>query len=186
MWLIKRFIDAYPESAKTRRKMKLGQKIQNNGYATMKQLLRLVKWKFPIAIRHVNVPNNSEEDVKVLTRIVLRERLSDSQQARILMGLTGVRVRMASAILTLIFPDRYGTFDVNAREALEDLGLIGKDELSDFKLDDYLKYLKIIRGTAGHLRRGCTPRDVDRALYYYGRHLNKKCHIDGNCPLCPK
>lgn len=180
--LIRKFADAYEETPETIRVMKVGRKIRSRGHATMEELLELVKWKFPISIRHVNVPNNTEEDVKKLTGFILKEDLSDSQRVRILTGLTGVKVRMASAILTLIFPHDYGTFDINARKALEDFGFIKGDELSDYSLSDYLEYLKIIRKIAKEL--ACTPRDIDRALYYYGRHLNKKCHIDGNCPIC--
>lgn len=66
--------------------------------------------------------------MKKPTSLVLKEKLSDSQKVRILMGLTGVKVRMASAILTLIFPEDYGTFDTNARKALEDLGFINKEK----------------------------------------------------------
>ncbi len=148
----------------------------------MKELLKLVKWKFPISIRHVNIPNNTEGDIRKLTMIVLNEDLSDSQKVRVLTALTGIRERMASAILTLIYPDRYGTFDVNARKALETLGFIKNEELSDYRLRDYMEYLKIIRKIARKIK--CTPRDIDRALYYYGRHLNKKCYLNGKCPIC--
>jgi len=182
--LIKDFIEAHPEEEKTRKTIDIGQTIRKQGYAKMEQLLELVKWKFPISIRHVNFPNNSEDDVKVLTSLALKESYSDSQRIRILLGLTGVKVRMASAILTLIFPNSFGTFDVNAREALESLDLINKDELSGFNLQDYLTYLILIRKISEHIH--CSPRDVDRALYYYGRHLKKQCHIDGNCPICLK
>jgi len=180
--LIKKFVEAYEEDQKTIRVMKVGQKIQSRGYATMKELLKLVKWKFPISIRHVNIPNNTEGDIRKLTMIVLNEDLSDSQKVRVLTALTGIRERMASAILTLIYPDRYGTFDVNARKALETLGFIKNEELSDYRLRDYMEYLKIIRKIARKIK--CTPRDIDRALYYYGRHLNKKCYLNGKCPIC--
>lgn len=180
--LIKDFIDAYPEDDGTIKAMKIGQTIRKQGYAKMEQLLELVKWKFPISIRHVNFPNNSEDDVEVLTSLALKDTFSDSQRIRILKGLTGIDVRMASAIFTLIFPERYGTFDVNARESLENLQLINENDLSNFKLQDYLEYLTLIRKIAEHM--DCSPRDVDRALYYHGRHLKKRCHIDGNCPIC--
>lgn len=182
--LIEKFVEAYRESPETMRVMEVGRKIRSKGYATVEELLELVKWKFPIAVRHVNIPNNTEDDVRKLTSLVLKENLSDSQKVRILMGLTGVKVRMASAILTLIFPGDYGTFDINARKALEDLDFIGENELSNYTLSDFLEYLRIIRKIAKKLT--CTPREIDRALYYYGRHLNKKCHIDGNCPICHK
>ena len=181
---IKDYIKAYPEDEKTKKTMDIGLTIREQGYARMEQLLELVKWKFPIAIRHVNFPNNSEDDVKVLTSLALNESYLDSTRIRFLLGLNGVKIRMASAILTLIFPNSFGTFDVNARNALEHLDLIKKDELSKFKLQDYLSYLMLIRKISEHIH--CSPRDVDRALYYYGRHLKNQCHIDGNCPICLK
>lgn len=180
--LIKKFVEAYEEEPETIKVMRIGQKIKSRGYANMEELLEMVKWKFPIAIRHVNIPNNTEEDVKKLTEIVLSENLSDSLKVRVLMGLTGIKERMASAILTLMFPEKYGTFDINARKALENLGFIKAGEFSDYKLKDYMEYLKIIRKIARKIK--CTPRDIDRSLYYYGRHLNKKCHLDGKCPIC--
>jgi hypothetical protein len=180
--IIKRFVEAYEEDRGTIKAMKIGRKIQSRGYATMKELLKLVKWKFPISIRHVNVPNNTEDDVRKLTLIALNKNLSDSQMIRILTALTGIRERMASAILTLVYPNRFGTFDVNARKALENLGFIKNGELADYRLGDYMKYLKIIRKISKRIK--CTPRDIDRALYYYGRHLSKKCYLDGKCPIC--
>lgn len=180
--LIKKFVEAYEEDRETIRVMKVGRKIQSKGYATMKELLELVKWKFPISIRHVNIPNNTEDDVRKLTAIVLNEDLSDSQRVRVLTALTGIRERMASAILTLIYPNQYGTFDVNARKALENLGFIKDGALSDYRLRDYMEYLKIIRKISRKIK--CTPRDIDRALYYYGRHLNEKCYLNGKCPIC--
>jgi len=177
--LIKRFAETHKENEKTMKTMRIGKRIKEKGYAHLKkELLELVKWKFPIAIGNVNAPNNTEEDVKTLTRIALSETLSDSQRVRILMGLTGIKTRMASAILTLICPERYGTFDVNARQALEKLNLIKVGDLAKYTIEDYIKYLNIIREIAR--KNNCTPRDIDRALYYYGKHLK------GKCPICSK
>ena len=71
--------------------------------------------------------------------------MTDSQKVRVLMGLTGIKERMASAILTLIYPEQYGTFDINARKALENHSFIKTDELSDYRLKDYMDYLQIIQ-----------------------------------------
>ena len=65
--LIDTFVQAYCEDSETLRVLKIGQMIRSRGYATLKELLKLVKWKFPISIRHVNIPNNTKADVKKLT-----------------------------------------------------------------------------------------------------------------------
>lgn len=78
----------------------------------------------------------------------------------VLVGLHGVLVPVASAILTAINPDRYTVIDFRAREAL---GTRRVDSTIDF----YLAYLTFCRQLAD--ARRVTLRDFDRALWQWSK-----------------
>jgi hypothetical protein len=86
----------------------------------------------------------------------------DAQQERtalaVLVGLKGVLVPVASAILTTIAPDRYTVLDFRA---LESLGCASQDRSIDF----YLGYLEACRGLAS--RHDMSLRNFDRALWQW-------------------
>jgi hypothetical protein len=74
------------------------------------------------------------------------------------LGLQGVQVPVASAILTAIDPERYTVIDFRALEAL---GCDSKDRSVNF----YLAYLKTCRQLAS--KHGVTLRNLDRALWQW-------------------
>jgi hypothetical protein len=74
----------------------------------------------------------------------------------VLCGLRGVKIPVASAILTAIFPERFTAIDYRA---LESLGV----EKPALTVNYYLVYLDYCRGTAAQY--GLTLRDLDRALW---------------------
>jgi hypothetical protein len=76
----------------------------------------------------------------------------------VLLGLQGVHVPVASAILTAIYPKRYTVIDFRALEAL---GCESKDRSVNF----YLAYLKACRQLASE--HDVTLRKLDRALWQW-------------------
>jgi hypothetical protein len=76
----------------------------------------------------------------------------------VLLGLHGVQVPVASAILTAIDPERYTVIDFRA---LESLGCDSKDRSVNF----YLAYLKTCRHLAS--KHKVTLRNLDRALWQW-------------------
>jgi hypothetical protein len=85
---------------------------------------------------------------------------SDRCAMAVLLGLHGVAVPVAAAILTAINPARYTVIDFRA---LRSLGY----EALDRSIDLYLKYLGFCRELAD--RHGLPLRTVDRALWQYDK-----------------
>jgi hypothetical protein len=76
----------------------------------------------------------------------------------VLLGLRGVAVPVASAILTAIKPSRYAVIDFRA---LESLGCKSLDRTIDF----YLRYLRFCRSLGE--QQNVDLRTLDRALWQW-------------------
>jgi hypothetical protein len=124
-------------------------------------LLTIVRWKSsrPLGL----VKSNQKGEISDALRLAV-----DAKTPRVAMatlcGLRGVGVPVASAILTMIDPQRYTVID---RRALWTLGVRrqGDDGWPDLALtiDDYLGYLDFCRARSTEL--GISLRDLDRALW---------------------
>jgi hypothetical protein len=126
-----------------------GQKIREGNYA-LENLMPIVEWKSqrPKGLISRNKPLDVADALATLAHCK-RDRTKVSS----LIGLRGVQVPMASAILTVFDPERYTIIDVRA---LQTLG-IRQPYLS---VDHYLEYLAFCRAGASEV----TLRDFDRAL----------------------
>jgi hypothetical protein len=101
--------------------------------------------------------NNSDEEIAEALGLAAHAKTERAAIA-VLLGLQGVHVPVASAILTAIDPERYTVIDFRALEAL---GSNSKDRSVNF----YLEYLDACRKLAK--RRNVTLRDLDRALWQW-------------------
>ncbi len=136
-------------------------------------------WKAPRAKTRVygaNV-NEGENIVKRIVQLALSVT-NDKFKIRILCALEGVRVPMASAILTMADPTKYGVIDVYAWYSLK-----GKAP-KYLNTSGWLWYLQQIHKLA--IRHGKTPREIDKALWQHGYyHLSKEYRRTGGiCPIC--
>lgn len=102
---------------------------------------------------------NSDEEIADALRSAIAAQTERSAVA-VLVGLNGVRVPVASSILTAINSDRYTIIDDRALEAL---GII--NATSDINL--YLAYLGFCRHLAAG--EGVSLRDLDRALWQWSK-----------------
>jgi hypothetical protein len=100
---------------------------------------------------------NSDEEIADALRLAAHAKTERAAIA-VLVGLHGVHVPVASAILTAIDPARYTVIDFRALEAL---GSESKDRAINF----YLAYLDICRKLAK--RHKVTLRNLDRALWQW-------------------
>jgi hypothetical protein len=81
-----------------------------------------------------------------------------------LLALRGVSVPMASAILMLLDPRRYGVIDIRVWQLLHKLGAVSKKPKGvGFNFKNWRQFLMIIRHFAKKLR--VTARDVERTLF---------------------
>jgi hypothetical protein len=135
--------------------------VRTRGYLTRKELERICQWKSPRAIRHIR--SNSPAKVKGATRRAFETRI-ELKRLDALCELKGVSIPMASAILTLTNPKRYGVIDIRVWQVLYQLGSVTKNAGGiGFSGRNWYQYLMILRYLSKKL--GVTAREVERAIF---------------------
>lgn len=131
------------------------------GYLTRSELEAVCRWKSPRAIHHVRA--NSPKRVRAATTSALGTR-SEPQRIESLLRLQGVSVPMASAVLTLVDPRRYGVIDIRVWQLLHARGAVTRNaEGVGLSAGNWGQFLAVIRHFARKLR--VKARDVERALF---------------------
>lgn len=152
---------------------KIGKNIKDRGYLKKDELLEIVRWKSARAIRKAEA--NSGEVIEKITKFAF-EIDNEEVKIRVLTSLNGVFVPMASSILTIPYPKKYGVIDIRAWHALYNLGLVNYKK-DVFNVKDWMLYLKIIRELGK--KYGISPRDIDKALYMHDK-INRECKLYKN------
>ncbi len=135
--------------------------VRRLGYFTRREFLQMCRWKSPRAVRHFAA--NSPARIRRVSAAVLAAR-DERRRLTLLLSLRGVNVPMASAILTLLEPGRYGVIDIRAWQVLVALGAVGRHpDGRGFTFDDWSRYLRTLRRHARDL--GVTVRCVERTLF---------------------
>jgi hypothetical protein len=79
---------------------------------------------------------------------------------------------MASAILTLLDPRRYGVIDIRVWQLLYKLGVVAqKPSGTGFNFNNWYRFLMIVRYFARKLR--VNARDIERTLFVVHREYQK-------------
>jgi hypothetical protein len=129
------------------------------GEFTRQNLERIVVWKSPRPLKRIRA--NTDAEIAEALRVA-----ATAQEPRtavsVLLGLNGVAVPMASAILTAIHPDDYTVIDFRAMEAL---GAPDYSSDCNFYLTRYLPECKRLAKDAG-----TSLRTLDRALWSWSKH----------------
>lgn len=148
---------------------------RKRGYLKRDEFLAICKWKSPRPIKHYK--KNREYNIIKTTKKVFKMKY-EKRKILLLDKLTGVNIPVASAILALVYPEKYGVIDIRAWNALIKLRKIkrrGKARKRYFNEKDWYHYLMIIRHLAKQYR--VTPRNIDRALYFYDVETQKEKSI---------
>ncbi len=168
--LIKKYKKISYASKEERLFEKIGNDIKNRKYLTKNNFLEIVRWKSVRAIRKAE--DNSDEVIEKITKFAF-EVDSEEIKMRVLTSLNGVSIPMASAILTITYPEKYGVIDIRAWHSLYNLGLV-KYRKDVFNIKDWLLYLKIIRQLSNDY--DFTPRQIDKAMFMYDK-INRKGNL---------
>jgi hypothetical protein len=134
---------------------------RERGYLTRPELVNVCRWKSPRTIRHMR--RNRADTIKKITRAAFGTR-SEQKKLALLTTLHGVSVPMASSILMLTNPDRYGVIDIRVWQLLFEMGTVKRN--SDgigFDFKDWQAYLTILRYFAKKYNVGA--RDIERTLF---------------------
>jgi len=131
------------------------------GYLTRGELEAVCRWKSPRAIRHVRA--NTPRQVREATRAALGAP-SEERRLEALIRLRGVSVPMASAVLTLLDPRRYGVIDIRVWQLLHEMGAVaGNRGGVGLGPGSWRQFLAVVRHFARRL--GVKARDVERTLF---------------------
>jgi len=149
---------------------------QKRGHIRRDEFRDIAEWKSPR--QKSRYKNNKQIEVEVATSTAISAYPNVEQQVSALVDLNGVGVPVASAILTVVFPQDYGVLDYRAWRAAEwfDQGSVSfnsydgyVDFLDNFRnyatTDAYKSYLNKIRSIAN--AQAVSAREVDMALWAY-------------------
>jgi len=135
--------------------------IRSRGEFTRGEFLRMCRWKSPRAMPHY--VRNSSLRIRQVSRKVLRTR-NERRRIELLTSLRGVSVPVASAVLTLIDPARYGVLDIRAWQLLFALDVVARKPAGrGFGVADWERYLRVLRLHAHRL--GASARAVEYTLF---------------------
>lgn len=149
------------EWPETRRVIGELQDARRRGYLTRAELITVCRWKSPRAIRHIR--RNRSATIRSITKEAFSTR-SEQLKLSLLTHLHGVSVPMASAILTLTHPRRYGVIDIRVWQVLHAIGTVDSNATGvGFTFRHWYRYLTILRHFAH--RYNVSARDIERTLF---------------------
>jgi hypothetical protein len=116
---------------------------------------------------------NTDSNIQVITKAAFLVEHSDKNyetelRLKLLVTLSGVEVPVASAILTLCFPDKYSVID------FRNWGQIfGKNnEKTNYTTKEYIMYLSLTKQLASDFE--VTPQEIDMAIWQYDIETSSK------------
>jgi hypothetical protein len=143
--------------------------VRRRGEFTRAELLVMARWKSPRAEAHYR--RNRAAAVRAISRGVLASR-SERARMELLTRLHGVSVPVASAILTLLDPRRYGVLDIRVWQLLHATDpSLGNPRGQGFTVEQWERFLAVLRAEAR--RRRVTPRALEWALFHAHRTLQR-------------
>ncbi len=158
--------DEYPTTATL---MKTLEVVQGRGWFNRDELVAMGMWKSPRPKQHY-LSNDPETVISVSAKALAAP--SDREKLTKLIELSGVSLPVATAILTLIYPEKYGVIDIRAWKVFHLYGVLDwREGGKGFTVEDCLAYLDVLRRYADSLH--VTPRDIDRSLYIYHKTIQE-------------
>ena len=133
-----------------------------NGTWTWEDLEWIVRWKTHRSIGYFN-RNDPEKVDEVITEVV--DTPSTEQKVDLLTDLSGVQIKMASAFLLFMNPEKYTVIDSRAGAVLLREGHITSNP-DNPSIKEYINYLDVCRGLADDY--DVDLRTLDRALWVLG------------------
>jgi len=143
----------------------IGPRIRERGFIEFNDFYQICMWK---SARQKQNYLKNKNIVKNISRKVFAEK-EEPLKMKQLLKLKGVGIPTASAILTIVFPDRYAVIDVRCIQMLNKLGVRIKETIT---MNRWLEYLNIMRGLARE--NNFTPRQIDQILFSMHREMLEK------------
>jgi len=135
-----------------------------NGPFNLADVGVIVEWKSPRGMDRFKLKSAEEVEAAIRQAIEATETGDVRRAVKALTKLAGVKLKMASAILTAMFPTLYTVCDFRASHAL------GVKDSSGLRF--YIAYLAACREMAA--RYGVSLRDFDRANWQWSKDQSKR------------
>ena len=153
-----------PSTVELIRKLK---HVRKDKFLSRNELVDICLWKSARAVQHVR--RNHPAKIRRLTSASFTSK-SERTKLECLTQLYGVGIPMASSILTLIWPERYGVIDIRVWQLLFELGEVNSNPSGvGFNFENWYTMLCKLRYQARNLKT--TVRTVERTLYLYHKEI---------------
>lgn len=134
----------------------VGKNARKRGHLTFREFYDICMWK---SARQKNRYIKNKTIVEKVTKEAFSEK-DELKKIKSLCTLDGVWIPTASAILTIVYPDKYAVIDIRCLEEL----IKQKYQISkNINEKIWLQYLQIMRTESSKLN--ITPRELDMALF---------------------
>lgn len=135
-------------------------------YLKFDEFYEICMWK---SARPKKLQSENKDVIEKITKDAFA-RKTEEEKMNMLCKLRGVGIPTASAILTVLYPERYAVIDVRCLEILREK--FNQEISQSISLKTWLKYLDIMRKWAKE--NNTTPRKLDMALFAMHREKLKK------------
>ena len=151
---VKKYIDLYDTEGYLFRV--IGPKAKVRGYLLFDEFYKICMWK---SARPKQRYIKNKNTIERISKEAFGKE-GEGEKMEILCSLDGVSIPTASALLTVVYPEKYAVIDIRCLETLRKEGC----EISKYPSPKtWLKYLETIRSWAEE--NSITPREVDMALF---------------------
>jgi thermostable 8-oxoguanine DNA glycosylase len=142
----------------------VGPKTKKRGYLIFDDFYKICMWKS--ARQKQRYIKNKQKIGKITKKALIKK--DEKEKIKILCdGLEGVGIPTASAILTVVFPQKYAIIDVRCLGVLREKFNI---KISKYiTVNSWLKYLSLMREISKE--NNITPRELDMVLFAMHREL---------------
>lgn len=137
----------------------VGSEASKKGYLTLEEFYKICMWK-SARQKQKYISQKNRNEVEAITRSAFVEQ-DEREKMKKLCELNGVGIPTASAILAVVFPEKYAVIDIRCLEMLREK--FGYKISKQTSLKSWIEYLNIMRNTAKE--NAITPRKLDMALF---------------------
>ena len=143
----------------------IGPQIKKRGFIEFDEFYQICMWK---SARQKQNYLKNKNIVKNISKEVFAEE-DELLKINKLCELKGVGIPTASAILTIVFPDKYAVIDIRCIQMLNKIGISIRSSITEKR---WVEYLDIMRKLANE--NNLTPRQIDQVLFSMHREMLEK------------
>lgn len=146
----------------------VGVKAKKRGFLRFSEFFDICMWK---SSRPKKRYLKNKKIVEKITKKAFAET-DEIKKIKLLCTLDGIAIPTASALLSVVYPEKYPIIDIRC---LEQLNFLGHNISKYVSEKIWIRYLEIMRTFASQSSK--TPREIDMALFAMHREtLNKNGH----------